>query len=76
MENIDGKELTLYYSVNYALTDVPDDVAYFHAQFYRQNPLPEGDVFTTLYGVMGHYVGAYLSLGAQNYDRPVSVAPA
>jgi hypothetical protein len=68
MENVDQKGLRLYYSVDYALTDVPDDAAYFHAQFRRQNPLPEGEVFTILDGVkgIGHYVGTYLSRGAQS----------
>jgi len=26
--------------VNYVLSDVPDDAAYFHAQFRRTNPVP------------------------------------
>ena len=30
----------LYYQINYTLTDVPEDAAYFHAQFRRVNPLP------------------------------------
>ena len=38
--------MTLYYQINYTLTDVPDDAAYFHAQFRRMNPLPYKDVFT------------------------------
>ena len=32
--------MTLYYQITYALTDMPDDAAYFHAQFRRVNPLP------------------------------------
>ena len=38
MENIDVKDMVLYYQVDYALTEVPDDAAYFHAQFRRVNP--------------------------------------
>lgn len=39
MENINDKdEMRLYYQVDYTLTDVPDDAAYFHAQFRRSNP--------------------------------------
>ncbi len=66
MENIDQKGLRLYYQIDYALTDVPDDAAYFHAQFRRVNPLPEGDVYTILDNVKGagHYVGLYLARGA------------
>ncbi|MES1223105.1 MAG: glycoside hydrolase family 172 protein, partial [Bacteroidota bacterium] len=40
MENIDGEDMVLYYQVDYILTAVPDDAAYFHAQFRRVNPLP------------------------------------
>jgi hypothetical protein len=56
---------TLYYQINYALTDVPDDCAYFHAQFRRANPLPYGQVYTILDGVRGrgHYVGTVFGIG-------------
>ncbi len=59
---------TVYYQINYALTDVPDDAAYFHAQFRRVNPLPYKDVYTILDGVKGwgHYVGTYLAWGVNN----------
>ena len=40
----------LYYQVNYTLTDVPEDAAYFHAQFRRVNPLPYKGVYTILDG--------------------------
>ncbi len=33
-------EAILYWQINYALTEVPEDAAYFHAQFRRANPLP------------------------------------
>ena len=35
LENLGDKDMTLYYQVNYTLTDVPADAAYFHAQFRR-----------------------------------------
>ena len=38
MENIDEKEMTLYYQINYTLTDVPDDAAYFHAPVPPRQP--------------------------------------
>ncbi|MCJ7739251.1 MAG: DUF2961 domain-containing protein, partial [Anaerolineae bacterium] len=59
-----------YYQINYTLTDVPEDAAYFHAQFRRVNPLPYGELYTILDGVQGqgHYVGT--SMGwAINNDR-------
>ncbi|MBN2266601.1 MAG: DUF2961 domain-containing protein [Candidatus Aminicenantes bacterium] len=59
---------TVYYQINYTLTDVPDDAAYFHAQFRRVNPLPYKDVYTILDGVkgQGHYVGTYMAWGVHN----------
>ena len=33
-----------YYQIDYTLTDVPNDRAYFHAQWRRSNPLPYGEV--------------------------------
>ncbi len=61
-------QFTVYYQVNYTLTDVPDDAAYFHAQFRRVNPLPYKDVYTILDGVKGwgHYVGTYMAWGVHN----------
>lgn len=66
LHNIDDKEVTLYYSVDYTLTTVPDDAAYFHAQFRRVNPMPAKEVFTLLDGVKGrgHYVGTYMAWGS------------
>lgn len=57
-----------FYQINYTLTEVEEDRAYFHAQFRRQNPLPYKDVFTILDGVkgQGHYVGVYMAWGANN----------
>ena len=63
MENLDEKDMTLYYQINYTLTKVPDDAAYFHAQFRRVHRLPEKTVYTILDGVrgQGHYVGTYMA---------------
>ena len=38
MENIDVEDMTLYYQVDYTLTTVPDDAAYFHAQLQEKQP--------------------------------------
>ena len=66
MTNIGVERLYVYYQINYTLTDVPEDCAYFHAPFRRTNPLPYGDVYTLLDGVSGrgHYVGTYMAWGA------------
>lgn len=57
-----------YYQINYTLTEVPDDCAYFHAQFRRVNPLPYGEEYTILDGVRGrgHYVGTAMGVGVNN----------
>jgi hypothetical protein len=68
MTNIDDNPMTLYYQINYTLTDIPDDAAYFHAQFRRVNPLPYKEVYTILDAVegQGHYVGTYMAWGVNN----------
>lgn len=68
MTNLDKDEMTLFYQINYTLTDVPEDCAYFHAQFRRVNPLPYKDVYTIVDGVKGrgHYVGTVMSWGVNN----------
>ncbi|MCY2996367.1 MAG: DUF2961 domain-containing protein [Planctomycetota bacterium] len=68
LSNIGNQGMTLYYQVNYTLTEVPADAAYFHAQFRRVNPLPAKQVYTILDGVKGkgHYVGTYLAWGVHN----------
>ncbi len=70
MENIGPKAYDCFYQINYALDDVEDDAAYFHAQFRRSNPLPQGTCHCLLDGVagQGHYVGTALlvGLGGQN----------
>jgi D-arabinan exo alpha-(1,3)/(1,5)-arabinofuranosidase (non-reducing end) len=68
MSNLADTQMILYYQINYALTEVPDDAAYFHAQFRRVNPLPYKEVHTILDGVRGrgHYVGTYIAWGVNN----------
>ena len=63
MENLDSKDMTLYYQINYTLTEVPEDAAYFHAQFRRVPKLAPKTMYTILDGVQGkgHYVGTYLA---------------
>ena len=66
--NIDTDPIKLFYQINYTLTDVPENAAYFHAQFRRVNPLPYKEVYTILDGVngKGNYVGTYLAWGTNN----------
>ena len=69
VENLSPDEVeNFYYEIDYTLTDVPDDRAYFHAQWRRSNPLPYMEVYTLLDGVRGHgqYVGTYIAWGVNN----------
>lgn len=68
MENIADKDMYLYYQVDYILTEVPTDAAYFHAQFHRTNPLPYKQDYVLLDGIKGRgqYVGTYLAVGITN----------
>ena len=69
VENVSPDTLNgFYYQINYTLTEIPADRAYFHAQWRRSNPLPYGEVHTLLDGVQGqgHYVGTYLAWGVNN----------
>ncbi|MEO8819548.1 MAG: glycoside hydrolase family 172 protein [Ginsengibacter sp.] len=68
MENTDDKDMVLYYSVDYIETKIPDDAAYFHAQFRRVNPVPYKGVFTLVDNIKGRgqYVGTYMAIGVHN----------
>ncbi len=67
-ENIADDDMVLYYQIDYTVTDIPADAAYFHAQFRRVNPLPYKDVYTIVDGVKGwgHYVGTYMAWGVNS----------
>ncbi|MDX2169304.1 MAG: glycoside hydrolase family 172 protein [Deltaproteobacteria bacterium] len=66
--NLSDERVVIYYQITYTLTEVADDVAYFHAQFRRTNPLPYKEVYTILDGVAGagQYVGTYMAWGVNN----------
>ncbi len=68
IENIAPDDCTVYYQINYTLTEVPADEAYFHAQFRRVNPLPYKEVYTIVDGIRGkgHYVGTYMAWQVNN----------
>jgi len=68
LENIFSEEITVYYQIDYVLTELPENCAYFHAQFRRVNPLPYKEVYTILDNVQGNgqYVGTYLFWGVNN----------
>lgn len=69
MENIqpDAATMTLYYQIDYTLTEVPADAGYFHAQFRRTNPNTTS-VYTIADNIKGkgQYVGVYMAWGVTN----------
>ncbi len=68
LENINTERVTIYYQIDYALCRHQEEIAYFHAQFRRVNPLPYRGVYTILDGVKGrgHYVGTYMGWGSNS----------
>lgn len=68
LTNIGLDEMRIYFQVDYTLTPVPQEAAYFHAQFRRSNPLPYKSDYTILDGVRGagHYVGTYMAWQVNN----------
>ncbi len=68
LENRSDNECALYYQIDYCLTEVEDDCAYFHAKFNRVNPLPYKEVYTIIDGIKGkgQYVGTYMMWGVNN----------
>lgn len=68
MENIHEKDqIVLFYQIDYTLTKVPEDAAYFHAQFRRSDPV-KGSVYTIVDSIQGkgQYVGTYLAWRVNN----------
>jgi hypothetical protein len=67
MTNINTESMSLYYQVDYTLTEVPQDAGYFHAQFRRKNSVENG-VCTLVDSIKGkgQYVGTYLAWGVHN----------
>jgi len=66
MENIDDDDMTLYYQVDYTLAPIPNDAAYFHAQFRRVNPVPFKKNYVLVDSIQGkgQYVGTYMAYGS------------
>jgi len=68
LENLGEEEVVIYYQIDYCLTDIPQDVLYFHAQWHRENPLQYKKVYPLLENVhgKGKYVGTYLAWQSNN----------
>lgn len=69
IENTNPEKVpSFFYQIDYVLTEVPGNAAYFHAQWRRSNPVPYQEVHTILDGVegWGHYVGTYCAWQANS----------
>jgi len=65
VENRAATNATLYFQIDYALSDVPADAGTFHAQFRQVKSLPDKQDYVILDGVggAGQYVGTYMTYG-------------
>jgi len=68
MENLADDDMVLYYQVDYTLTDIPANAAYFHAQFRRTASVPYKTDYTIIDNIKGkgQYVGTYMAYGAKS----------
>jgi hypothetical protein len=68
MENLDDHDMVLYYQVDYLLTQVPDDAAYFHAQYRQVQSVPYKHDYVLVDSIRGkgQYVGTYMAYESRN----------
>lgn len=62
LENRNDQQVNIYYQINYLRKPVPENAAYFHAQFRREHPTAYMQDFTMLDNIQGRglYVGTYM----------------
>lgn len=65
LENREPDDVIVYYQIDYTLTAVPEDCAYFHARFRRSNPVEHLQDHVILDEVegRGQFVGCYVAWG-------------
>lgn len=68
LENLGDDDVVLYYYIDYGLGPIPDDAAYFHAYWARDNPVGASHVHTIMPLTLddGLYVGTYMAFGANH----------
>ncbi len=69
VENLSDDQIEgFFYQIDYTLTEIPEEMGYFHAQFRRNNPLPYKQVHEIISDVRGtgQFVGTYLAWGVNN----------
>jgi hypothetical protein len=67
IENLNDHDVSLYFQIDYTLTAVQKNMAYFHAQYRRSNT-NKGSVYTLVDGIKGRgqYVGTYIAWSPTN----------
>ncbi|TDW95975.1 glycoside hydrolase family 172 protein [Dinghuibacter silviterrae] len=68
MENLDNRDMVLYYQVDYLLTEIPNDAAYFHAQYRQVEAVPYKHDYVLVDSIRGkgQYVGTYIAYESRN----------
>jgi hypothetical protein len=68
IEHRGDKEVPFFFQIDYHLTDLPQDIAYLHAVWNRNNPLSNKEDHTLLGQISGkgQYVGTYIAWGSNN----------
>lgn len=63
LKNTSDKEALFYYQIDYLLSELEEDIRYFHVSWNRSNPLQSKEVHTILEGVKGrgYYIGTYMA---------------
>lgn len=71
VENRGCETKSLYFQINYTLTAVAEDCAYFHAQYRTQQPVDYAKEYTIVDGISGkgHYVGTAFFVGLNGAGR-------
>lgn len=65
MENRSREEKTLFYCIMGEKTEVPDNIAYFHASYRQEHPVTRGRSYTVIDGIQGkgQFLGLTMAVG-------------
>ncbi len=66
LENLTDQDAILYYYLDYAIGEIPDDAMYFQSTWRRSNPVSEGVHRVVEASIAGKYVGTYMALGVNH----------
>ena len=68
LENSNKYPIQIYYQINFTLTGIPEDAAYFHCQFRRENPVKFAVPYTIVDDIegRGQYVGTYMAFSPKS----------